>query len=137
MIDEIRGNLTYNLKRVENLVSIYENHPDAQGQGRKPAELLDILRAGVVLLHASLEDVLRKIAYWKLPSANPTVLDNIPLVGLGPIPKKFLLGELAVFRGKKIDEIFTLSIDAYLEKSNFNNTVVPIGKTKLRAVVIM
>ena len=104
MIDEIRGNLTYNLKRVENLVSIYENHPDAQGQGRKPAELLDILRAGVVLLHASLEDVLRKIAYWKLPSANPTVLDNIPLVGLGPIPKKFLLGELAVFRGKKIDE---------------------------------
>jgi hypothetical protein len=87
MIDEIRGNLNYNLTRVENLVVIYENHPETKGQGRKPAEQLDILRASVVMLHASLEDVLRKIAYWKLPDANTDVLNDIPLAGW-PKPKK-------------------------------------------------
>ncbi len=122
MIDQIRNNLNYNLTRVENLMSVYESHPDVQGQGRKSAEVLDILRAAFVLLHASLEAALRDIAYWKLPSANQTVLDDIPLAGHGRSPKKFPLGDLAVFRGKTIEEIFATSVDEYLEKSNFNNT---------------
>jgi hypothetical protein len=121
MLDQIRYNLAQNLARVENLVKTYETHPQAQGKGRKSAELLDILRAAVVLLHASLEDVLRSTAQWKLPNAPSETLDEIPLVGLGPNPKKFLLGDLATFRGKVVDEIFAASVAAYLEKSNYNN----------------
>src|SRR5437867_708503 len=123
MLDKIRENLEHNLTRVENLVKTYESHPDAQGKGRKSVEVLDILRASVVLLHASLEEVLRSIAYWKLPVASASVLNDIPLVGLGPNPKKFLLGDLDSHRGKSIFDVIKESVDAHLAQSNFNNTV--------------
>jgi hypothetical protein len=124
MIDQIRSTLNDNLSRVESLVNTYEHHPDVQGwQGRKRADLLDILRAGVVLLHASLEDVLRSIARWRLPSANADVLNEIPLVGQrGTNPKKFSLGDLTAFRGKTVDNIFAESVEAHLERSNYNST---------------
>lgn len=122
MLETIRENFEQNLDRVSSLVSTYESHPDAQGKGRKDAQVLDILRAAVVLLHATLEDMLRSVAYWKLPAAKSKVLDEIPLVGLGPNPKKFSLGELASHRGKKVDDILTESVNAHLERSNYNNT---------------
>jgi hypothetical protein len=87
MLDPIRDNFNENLARVESLVSTYESHPEAQGRGRKSAEVLDILRAAVVFLHASLEDALRSVARWKLPSAASPVLDQIPLIGQGSNPK--------------------------------------------------
>jgi hypothetical protein len=121
MLDEIKENLRQNLDRVESLVQTYESHPDAQGQGRKSTEVLDILRAAVVLLHASLEDVLRKVAGWKLPATSAETLNEIPLVGLGSNPKKFLLGDLVKFRGKTIEQVFQESVDAHLEQSNYNN----------------
>src|SRR5688572_17484721 len=111
MLDKIKENLKHNLDRVESLVATYESHPDAQGGGRKAVEVLDILRAAVVLLHASLEDVLRSVAYWKLPFACADVLNAIPLKGYGPHPKKFSLGDLADFRGMMVDEVFTQSVN--------------------------
>jgi hypothetical protein len=122
MLDTIRDNFNENLARVENLVVTYESHPDAQGRGRKTAEVLDILRAAVVFLHSALEDALRSIARWKLPLAGTAVLDEIPLVGQGANPKKFLLGELASHRGKRIDDLLSESVNAYLEQSNYNST---------------
>jgi len=122
MLEKITDNLNHNLARVESLVATYESHPDTQGQGRKGVEVLDILRAAVVLLHATLEDVLRNIAYWKLPLAGSDVLNTIPLVGHGPSPKKFLLGDLSEFRGSTVANVFTASVNAFLEQSNFNNT---------------
>jgi hypothetical protein len=122
LLDKIKENLDHNLARVENLVKTYESHPDAQGQGRKSTEVLDILRAGVVLLHATLEDVLRNIAYWKLPTAPATVLNNIPLVGSGPNPKKFQLGDLEPYRGRTIDDVIREAVHFHLEHSTFNNT---------------
>lgn len=122
MLEEIRENLDENLARVERLLQTYEEHPEAQGAGRKSAELLDILRAAVVLLHASLEDVLRSTARWKLPSAPAATLNEIPLSGHGPNPKKFYLGDLAAFRGKTVDAVFDESVAAHLEQSNYNST---------------
>jgi hypothetical protein len=122
MLDTIRNNFNENLARVESLVTVYESHPDAHGRGRKSAEVLDILRAAVVFLHATLEDALRSIARWKLPSAGSVVLNEIPLIGQGSNPKKFLLGELANHRGKRIDDVLIESVNAYLEHSNYNNT---------------
>lgn len=121
MLDKIRSDLQQNLARVESLVKTYETHPQAKGQGRKNAEVLDILRAAVVLLHATLEELLRTVAYWKLPTAQASVLNDIPLVGFPQNSKKILLGDLSLHRGKSVDQIIKESIDAHLKKSNFGN----------------
>jgi hypothetical protein len=121
MKDRLQQTLKQNLARVESLVQTYESHPDAKGRGRKSAELLDILRAAVVLLHASLEDMLRGVAAWKLPAADKAVLDEIPLAGVGANPRKVLLGDLSQHRTKRIDEVIAESIDGYLQRSNYNN----------------
>lgn len=111
-----------NIARVKNLVSIYEITLAGAGQGRRSHQKTDVLRAAVVLLHASVEDVLRSLAYWKLPNAATGVLDQFPLVGNGPA-MKFSLGALAAHRGKTVDDVLKASVDSYLERSNYNNTV--------------
>jgi len=122
MKDKLRQTLDANLARVESLVSSYESHPDARGRGRKDTAVLDILRAAVVLLHASLEDLLRGIAEWKLPSASKEVLDEIPIVGRDSATKKLTLGDFVVHRGKTVDTVFEESVESYLQRSNYNNT---------------
>ena len=122
MLKEITQDLSQNLKRVEALVEKYETHPDAKGGGRKPAELLDILRAAVVFLHASLEDFLRGLAALKLPDASKEVLNKIPLVDSGKNPSKFWLGDLVVHRDKTVREVFSESVEQHLQQSNYNDT---------------
>ncbi len=73
-----------------------------------------------MLLHASMEDVLRSLAYWKLPAAAPEVLAEIPLKGGTAI--KFTLGTLSAFRGKSVDDVIKESTDSSLERSNYNNS---------------
>ena len=123
MLEDINKTLNDNLARVENLVATFEAQPAVAGQrGRRSAQVLDLLRAGVVFLHASLEDMLRSIAYWKLPMADAGVIDEVPLTGIGNNPKKFLLGSLVPHRGKTVDELISESVSAKLDRSNFNNT---------------
>lgn len=66
-----------------------------------------------------MEDVLRSLAYWKLPAAAPEVLAEIPLKGGTAI--KFTLGTLSAFRGKSVDDVIKESTDSSLERSNYNN----------------
>src|SRR5690606_30004823 len=119
MKQEISDRFALNIERVRNLVSIYRNQLAGPGQGRRGHRETDVLRAATVLLRASLEDVLRSLAYWKLPAADPAVLQEIPLVG-GPAVK-FTLGSLAAHRGRSIDDVIKASTDASLERSNYNN----------------
>lgn len=119
MKQEVSDRFDLNIKRVENLVLIYRRQGSGGRSGRRGHQETDVLRAAAVLLHASLEDVLRSLAYWKLPSASASVLEKVPLVnGTG---LKFTLGELSVHRGKTIEEIIKASTDASLERSNYNN----------------
>ena len=120
MRDTIRSRVDANLARVDNLVAIYETALAGAGQGRRGHAKTDVLRAAVVLLHATLEDCLRSIAYWRLPLAGQDVLDKIPLCTAAPAIK-FSLGALTVHRGKTIDEVLGASVSAYLERSNYNN----------------
>lgn len=121
--EEINDRLNRNLDRVENLVTIYETHLAGHGQGRRPVNSTDVLRSAAVLLHASLEDFLRNIAARRLPAAAENVVDKIPLAGIDAEgrPEKFLLGKLVVHRGKSVDDVIRESVDAYLERSNYNN----------------
>lgn len=120
MKQEITDRFAINVARVSNLLDIYRHYLAGQGQGRRGHQETDVLRAATVLLHASLEDVLRSLAYWKLPSAGAAVLDQVPLVGGTAL--KFTLGSLSAHRGKTIDEVIKASTDANLERSSYNNT---------------
>lgn len=116
---KIQRRFNKNIARVKNLVDIYRNQLSGSGRGRRGHQETDVLRAATVLLHASLEDVLRSLAYWKLPTATGTILENIPLVGTST--QKFNLGSLVAHRGKTIDDVIAASVDASLERSNYNN----------------
>lgn len=120
MKQEIIDRFALNIARVKNLVSIYRTQLAEPGRGRRGHQQTDVLRAATVLLHASVEDVLRSLAYWKLPSAIPAALESIPLVG--GTATKFNLGALAAHRGKTVDDILKESVNASLERSNYNNT---------------
>ncbi len=122
MKEELQSTFDGNLARVRSLVSAYQAHPIASGRGRKPVYVLDILRAAVVLLHASLEDLLRGVAAWKLPVAGKATLDEIPLAGTGPVVKKLALGDLVAHRGRTVDNVIADSVNEYLLRSNYNNT---------------
>lgn len=120
MKQEITDRFLLNIDRVKNLVAIYKNQLAGSGKGRRSHQKTDVLRAATVLLHASVEDVLRSLAYWKLPAAAATVLDQIPFAG--GTTTKITLGTLSAQRGKSVDEVIKASVDASLERSNYNNS---------------
>jgi hypothetical protein len=112
-----------NVNRVADLIRLYESHPGSQGRGRKKVEPTDILRASVVLLHATFEDMCRTIERELLPFASQDVLKRIPLLGMSGhrSPRKFSLGDLARHRGKTINDIIKGSIEAHLQHRSYNN----------------
>jgi hypothetical protein len=119
MREEIQLRFQSNLQRVRNVVGVYTSGSNKR-KGRRAVQESDILRAAVVLLHATLEDLLRSLADWKLPTAPPEALSDIPLVGTKG--KKTLgLQELAGFRGRPVDEVIALSVSEYLERSSYNH----------------
>jgi len=85
-----------------------------------------------VLLHATLEDLVRSLAEWKLPAATPDVLAEVPLSGQKR-GAKFGMQELAAFRGQTVDEVIARSVSEHLERSSYNHpgdleaTLVAIG----------
>lgn len=119
---KIQQRITDNIARVRNLIQIYETHLMGTGSGRRGHLQTDVLRAATVFLHASLEDFLRSIAYWKLPDAGKEVIEKIPLAGLNRNAGKFSLGELVAHKGKTVEALIKESVDEYLERSNYNNT---------------
>lgn len=121
MKQEITDRFALNIARVNNLVAFYKNQLAGQGQGRRGHKETDVLRAATVLLHASVEDVLRSLAYWKLPAATTQVLDQIPFAG--GTAMKITLGTLSAQRGKSVDEVIKESVNASLERSNYNNAL--------------
>lgn len=121
MKQEITDRFALNIARVKNLVAIYKGQLAGTGKGRRSHQKTDVLRAATVLLHASIEDVLRSLAYWKLPAAAVTVLDQIPFAG--GTATKITLGTLSAQRGQSVDAVIKASVDAYLERSNYNNSI--------------
>lgn len=112
-----------NLKRVSHLVEMYAELTILRAE-RSESDATDILRAAVVLLHASLEDFLRDLSVVHLPQATEEVLNTISLAGVNDTgrPEKFLLGRLAAHRGKTVDEVIRESVEQHLSRSNYNNS---------------
>ena len=82
----------------------------------------DVLRAAVVLCHATLEDALRIIGRKSLQ--NTELSNRVALKGYnaGGGAKKYELRDLLAFKGKTVETIITESIDDFLQCQTFNST---------------
>lgn len=110
-----------NLDRVRNIVLLYESTAGVK-QGRPSVQESDLLRAAVILLHATLEDLLRSIAEQSLPNARADVLKLLPWPRPTGSTKTTLdLGDLASFRGHTVEDVLHFAIKAYLAKTSFNH----------------
>jgi hypothetical protein len=77
------------------LVRLYKSLV-AANPAAKSIHATDLLRAAVVFLHASLEEVLRALSVATLSHTDAAVINEIPLTGVSRSgrPEKFFLGEL-------------------------------------------
>jgi hypothetical protein len=122
--DEIEDRLRSNFARVDNLVAIYEERA-AIRPGRASVGDADLLRAAVVFLHATLEDVVRSVLETRWPNAtDPELFERVSFV----LPtdsrrlEKLGVGDLARhLRGKSVDEVVRDAVHGYLKHSSFNN----------------
>lgn len=120
--DRITTNFQANLRRVKNLVGAYDTLGGAPGAGRPSVQQVDVLRASVVLLHATLEDVIRATSEELLPGAGADVLDEIGFPdGVDKTKPKFTLGELHAYKGGTVDELIRAAVRARLQRSNYNS----------------
>ena len=118
---EIENRLRLNLARVRALVDVYQREAGGGG-GRRPVETVDLLRAAVVFLHATLEDVLRTLLASRWPTtADPDALERVGVLVGDEARTKVTLADLLRHRGKTVDDLIRESILAHLERSSFNN----------------
>jgi hypothetical protein len=112
----VRERLDSNLKRVQSLVQLF-NQVESKGGPTKT----DLLRAAVVFLHATLEDVLRTGLELRLPHASPEHFAMLDFAVGDATKEKITVSQLARHRGKTVDQLLQERIRAYLRRSNFNN----------------
>ena len=117
----IVANFDANISRVRSLLEVYDQLA-ASGPGRPSVAQTDILRAGIVLLHASLEDLIRTSSEHLLPLGDVAVLDDIGF----PMPdgknvERSRLGVLARFRSDSVQDVIRVAVAARLQRSNYNN----------------
>lgn len=124
MKDDIERRVATNLERVEFFLDTYR--VAAPGAGRKAVKHGDFLRAAVVFLHAALEDALRSAVAWKWPHTC-VGLDKLEFVVGGSRVAKIGADHLAASRGLTVEDFLATSVNAFLERSSFNN----LGVVKL------
>lgn len=119
-VETLRERFNGNVNRVRKLVETYAELIDGRA-GRPSVEKTDVLRAAVVLLHATLEDLIRTVGEERLPLvADEETLDKMSMVGRGN-PSKFSLGALSRHRGRSVEEVLRESVEAHLTRSSYNN----------------
>jgi len=109
-----------NLARVVSLIDLHKFLTKLT-QDLSGSDASDVLRSAVVLLHASLEDLLRSIASAHLPRTDNEFIQKIPLAGT-PKSGKYTIGDLVQHRGKSIDQLLDESIDQWLETHSFSHS---------------
>lgn len=113
-----------NITRVNALTDLYDSLPRSV-KGRYSGGGVDVLRAAVVLLHASLEDLLRQVAGFRIPEGAEEAMAKIPLAGCAP-REKFTLGDLAPFREKTVREVLKESVRQHYTSTVTFNSVAHI-----------
>lgn len=114
------GEFNENITRVENLIDAY-NKLDTANIGDVQVRK-DVLRASVVFLHSTLEEVVRNLYLKRLPECDAKKLNKIPFAGHETThrPKEILLGSLKEFSGMFVDNVIINSINNYVQTMNIN-----------------
>src|SRR5688500_394238 len=118
--EHLRARIARNLQRVRGLIAA-STRLEAMDEpvAEEPA---DILRAAVVLLHATMEDVLRTLEEVALEPASPTTLRSFGIEYGRKKPEKLALWELAEkYGGASISDVVRLATVAYLDGQTYNN----------------
>jgi hypothetical protein len=102
-----------NLGRVRNLIDCH-----AALQPLAPPGADDVLRAAVVLLHATLEDLLREAEGMAL-RADPALRARALTLPDGL--ERFTMAELAPFLGSTVADLFEQSVARYLNQRTYSN----------------
>ena len=133
-----------NIKRVKNFITLYENATQGTGAGRKGVKETDILRAGVVFLHSTLEEYLRTIilnAKKEMLTQNKDlfqkVLGNVALPGDNSgksTGKKYGLIDFWDQKDKTIMEVISESLDDKVGYLTFNEYSQIVGSLQERGV---
>ena len=109
-----------NANRVRNLVELYRVLN--VGQAGKPLTAKsDVLRASVVLLHATIEEFLRELARVGLVDGSPEALAKIPIFGSEGRAEKFDLGSLSSFKDDSVRDLIRKSIGEHMGRTTYNN----------------
>lgn len=121
-MDFTNGEFEENQARVSNLIQAAQRLDQTQGDMQGAAD--DVLRAAVVILHSSLEEVIRNLFLTRLPNASEETLNKIPIASqrASARPEKFLLGNLLPFQGRLVENVIRDSITAYVDTFSLNNT---------------
>jgi len=108
-----------NITRVKSLLDVYDL---VATRPNPTTEQTDVLRSGVVLLHASLEDLVRSSSEELLPLQDADVLNEIGFPdGSDRTKAKFTLGELHAYKGLTVDDLIRKAVATRLQRSNYNN----------------
>jgi len=121
MKEIITRNFFSNIQRVRDLTQIHLQI-EANPTQYSLVYAADVLRAAVMLLHATLEDLLRGLYRWKLPDRGAEQWSKIPLKGLanGNHPKPFHFGNLKDYSEITVKDLLNQSLDEYLNYTNYN-----------------
>ena len=120
-----------NIRRAQNFIVMYNSATENRGPGRRDTLTTDILRAGVVFLHSTLEDYLRSIILSKKIAMLSTteadfraVLANVNLVGDNTgksSVRKYALGEFWEVKDKSVIMIVEEALRDKVSYMTFND----------------
>lgn len=120
-----------NIRRAQNFIVLYNSATENRGPGRRDTLTTDILRAGVVFLHSTLEDYLRSIILSKKIAMLSTteadfraVLANWNLVGDNTgksSVRKYALGEFWEVKDKSVIMIVEEALRDKVSYMTFND----------------
>ncbi|WP_282756026.1 HEPN domain-containing protein [Desulfuromonas thiophila] len=110
-LHDLKDRSKENLERVKNLVKIYKSLVNNEKKHDKHDT--DLLRAAVVLLHATLEDFVRVLVGWKLPHASSDQIKKSDL--------RVPLHKLADNKESTVGDFLIQSLEEVLSRSTYNN----------------
>jgi hypothetical protein len=121
MKDSIQHTFIANLQRSRDLTQLHLSLLSGQDQ-YTTIYSEDILRAAIVLLHASLEELLRSIYKYKYSCISEEQWKNICLLGFNRTGQtKITLADIVKYKDKTVDMLLKESIDDYLSRKTYNN----------------
>ena len=121
MNDFTNGEFAENMVRVSNLIAAAQKLATQNVNDAESAD--DVLRAAVMFLHSSMEEIIRNLYLYKLPSVGQEALNKIPFVTQEGAhrSKGILLGDLYRYQGFFVDNVIRESINNYVNTLNINN----------------